>query len=58
MTPKDIKKLRTRLGLTQNALAQLIPTTVTTISRWECGDRHPTGLYAKRLEDVARRKAQ
>ncbi|HAK63411.1 MAG TPA: hypothetical protein DCO82_09260 [Alphaproteobacteria bacterium] len=37
-----IKKWRTRRGLTQERLADLIETTKTSISRWENGTRDPT----------------
>ena len=50
----EIRALRNRLGLSQHALAQRLGTTVTTVYRWECGLRHPTGLYRRALEQLAR----
>ena len=40
-TGPRIKALRKRLGLTQEALARRIGTTVTSVSRWENGGSTP-----------------
>ena len=37
MTPGDVRKLRKRLGLTQEALAELAGVHPMTVSRWERG---------------------
>lgn len=55
MDAEQIKALRAKLGLTQAQMAARIGTTVTTISRWETGDRKPKGLYAKALDDLAKK---
>ena len=39
----DTRKIREALGMTQEALAARLGTTVTTISRWECGRKRPVG---------------
>lgn len=54
VTPDEIKALRVSLGLSQHDFAVRIGTTAPTIFRWEKGQRHPKGLYAKVLNDLAR----
>ena len=39
MTPHQLKQIRQDLGLTQAELAKKVRTTLTTIGRYECGDR-------------------
>ena len=39
MTPQQLKRIRQELGLTQAELAKKVRTTLTTIGRYECGDR-------------------
>ena len=58
MTAKQIRALRRSMGLTQSAFAAVIPTTVTTVSRWERGERSPRGLYLSRLKRLGRRRAK
>jgi transcriptional regulator with XRE-family HTH domain len=41
------RELRERAGLTQRELARLLDVTPATISRWESGDRRPTGTQAE-----------
>jgi DNA-binding transcriptional regulator YiaG len=53
MTPDEIKALRQRLGVTQDGLARLVPTTQVTVNRWERGHRKPSPLYALRLRELA-----
>ena len=49
---RDVRKAR---GLTQEQVARQIVTTVTTISRWERGDKTPAaGLYRDALERYLR----
>lgn len=52
LTPESIRDLRRRLGLTQTAFAALIGCHWLTVSFWETGRRHPTGLYARAVRDV------
>ncbi len=49
LTPESIKAFRTRLGLTQPQLAEMIGCTSQAVSFWERGTRQPRGLYAKVL---------
>jgi DNA-binding transcriptional regulator YiaG len=53
MTPSQVKKLRAQLGLTQQALAELISAHRETVARWEIGTSRPTGAYLKLLEQLA-----
>lgn len=53
MDAADIKALRERLGLSQMEMAARLGTTLTTVYRWEKGQRSPTGLYAKALARLA-----
>ena len=38
---KEIKRLRTERGLTQDALAAALNVTAQTVSKWECGNSLP-----------------
>jgi len=49
-TPKRIRKLRSRLGLTQEAFARQLGVTWVTVSRWSRGLSKPTGLSIAALE--------
>lgn len=53
MSPDDVRKLRKRLGLTQEALAELAGVHPMTVSRWERGTieiREQTGKLLRLLE--------
>lgn len=39
MTPKDLKQLRAKLGLSQQALAGKLGVSRNTVNRWEMGTR-------------------
>jgi len=45
MTPDEIKNLRQRLKLTQEALAHEVETTGPTVNRWEKGHAKPTRRF-------------
>lgn len=53
----DIKALRATLGLTQEALAQEITVSVTTICRWESGRTKPSRHTSKLLDALAGKDA-
>ncbi len=53
MNPKEIKKLRAALGLTQRELAERMGVTVTAVAHWEAGHRTPSGPAEKLLELLA-----
>ena len=50
---KLIKKLRSRLGLTQEQFAQKVGVTFPTINNWERGTRKPHPFLLKRLLEMA-----
>src|SRR5215470_2189152 len=56
-TPPDaaqiIRAWRRRMGLTQEALAQALSVTFSTVSRWENGHVKPSKLAWKALEQLA-----
>jgi DNA-binding transcriptional regulator YiaG len=59
MTPKEVVKLRERLGYTQRQLAERIGATQVTVSRWETGAHPPRGANLKALRDLtAKRKGK
>ena len=47
----DIKELRTRLGLTQDAFARKLGVSVRCINRWEHG-HHPSKLAQKLIDKL------
>lgn len=51
-TPKEISRLRTRLGLTQEKMAQKLGVSFATVNRWEKGRAAPTGLSLGILDTV------
>ena len=53
MTPTEIRKLRERLGMTQEQFAGRLGTARETVARWEIGANAPVGLYLKALKDLA-----
>lgn len=53
-TPDEIKALRKQLGLSQEALAEKLGVSFSTVNRWERGHRAPTKLALLRLEALAR----
>jgi putative transcriptional regulator len=48
-----IRSWRTRLGLTQEGLAQALNVTFSTVSRWENGHVLPSKLAWRALQDLA-----
>ena len=52
MTPKQIVKLRTALGFTQQQLADKLGTPQPTVARWETGKTKPHRLYVEKLEEL------
>ncbi len=54
-TPRNIQALRRKLDVSQTVLAYLINTSVSTVQKWEVGDKKPTGS-ALRLLDLLDRK--
>jgi DNA-binding transcriptional regulator YiaG len=55
MTPNQIRAIRSRLGLTQQELADMIAASQVTVARWETGVNEPKGAYLKALKELAKR---
>ena len=51
-----IRRLRQRLGLTQEEFAHEIAVTVSTVNRWENAHAAPSKLAWKVIRDLARRR--
>ncbi len=45
MNSEDIRRLRARLGMTQEAFARELGVSVSTVQKWEGGRARPRGLY-------------
>lgn len=54
MSPSDIASVRTKLGLTQLQLAQLLGVHPLTVSKWERGLLEPTHHQAAMLDSFRR----
>jgi putative transcriptional regulator len=50
---EEIKALREKLGVSQPVFARYLNTTKSTVSKWEQGDKNPTGIAQKLLNLVA-----
>jgi putative transcriptional regulator len=55
MTGFDVKKLRIKLGLTQEQLAQLLGVSWITVNRWERNKCNPSPLAAEKLQTLFNR---
>src|SRR2546425_5491601 len=49
LTGERVRRLRQKLNLTQERLAQLLGVSWTTVNRWEAGASSPTGMAARLL---------
>lgn len=47
--PPLVRAIRSRLGLSQGGLAEMLCCNRGTVIRWESGERTPTGLYKREL---------
>lgn len=52
---KKIKALRANLNLSQAVLASVLNTSVSTVRKWEIGDKHPSGPSSKLLNLLERK---
>jgi putative transcriptional regulator len=57
LRPKEIRKLRERLGTSQAVFARLLNVSTTTEIKWETGRRKPSGA-ALRLLDIASKRPE
>src|SRR6266566_5347798 len=53
-SPSEIAKLRARAGVSQAVMAGFLNVAVNTVSKWERGERRPTGAALKLLHVVKR----
>ena len=51
-TPSMIKKLRTRMGLTQEQFAAKVGVSFATVNRWEASKAKPSRLAMNRLAEL------
>lgn len=52
MTGEEIKKLRIKLGVSQERFGQLLGVTWGTIQRWETGKFKPSHLALEKLKQI------
>ena len=52
--PNDIKALRESLNVSQSVFAVLLNTSISTVQKWEIGDKRPSGPSLKLLNIVKR----
>jgi putative transcriptional regulator len=57
LAPREIRKLRVRLGTSQAVFARLLNVSTTTEIKWETGRRKPSGA-ALRLLDIASKRPE
>lgn len=55
MPPARIKALRTESKLSQAVFAAVLNTSVSTVQKWEIGDKKPSGPSLKLLDLIARK---
>jgi putative transcriptional regulator len=54
-TPDQIKSLRDRYHLSQSVLASVLNTSISTVQKWEIGEKHPGGPSLKLLNILDRK---
>jgi putative transcriptional regulator len=52
---KKIRKLRLQLHLSQSVLAAVLNTSISTVQKWEIGEKHPRGPSLKLLHLLERK---
>ena len=57
MTGAELKARRESLGLSQAALARLLPVSLDTLQNWEQGVRRPPTILDRALRDLERERA-
>jgi putative transcriptional regulator len=53
--PEQIRKLRDRYRLSQAVLASILNTSLSTVQKWEIGEKHPSGPSLKMLSLLDRK---
>jgi putative transcriptional regulator len=54
-TPAQIRKLRVRARMSQAVFAALLNTSVSTVQKWEIGEKRPSGPSLKLLNVIERK---
>lgn len=57
-TPAQIRKLRVRARMSQAVFAALLNTSVSTVQKWEIGEKRPSGPSLKLLNVIERKGAE
>lgn len=52
MTPEEIAEMRTKEGVSQHVFAHYLNVSVGSVSKWERGEKHPSGSSLKLLNLV------
>jgi putative transcriptional regulator len=55
LSPRQIKTLRTRIGMSQAVFAAFLNTSVSTVQKWEIGEKKPSGPSLKLLNVVEKK---
>ena len=55
MTPSQIKALREKSSISQAVLAAVLNTSLSTVQKWEIGEKHPSGSSLKLLHLLERK---
>ena len=55
LQPEDIKRIRETANVSQAVFAALLNTSVSTVQKWEIGQKRPTGAALKLLHLVEKR---
>ena len=58
MSAEDIKKIRDKLGISQEALAHVIGVSFQTINRWERGACKPSRLALEKIKQLAEKEKE
>ncbi|MBU5614457.1 helix-turn-helix domain-containing protein [Geomonas azotofigens] len=54
-TPEQIRSIRNRYHISQAVMASLLNTSVSSVRKWEVGDKHPGGLALKLINILDRK---
>ncbi len=54
-SPEEIRKLRDRYRLSQAVLASMLNTSLSTVQKWEIGEKHPSGPSLKLINILDRK---
>ncbi|MBZ0106346.1 MAG: DNA-binding transcriptional regulator [Sulfuricella denitrificans] len=55
MAPQQIKSLREKVHLSQSVFAAVLNTSLSTVQKWEVGDKKPSGPSLKLLNLIERK---